>query len=790
MSNFDMLYKQYDYNKSFSPSSNTNYFEKDIKEGLSFFQQNKLQSTLRNNYFNSNNDSNIKMTSSEKNDKINLEAKKIIEREIEPYLSLMKKELNLIVEKYSKDFQKKNDTINELLNLKNDLEEIKKENANNNNILAQKLMKNNENMNEIEQKINNINSDINKFNQLFNIQLDNSSLIPNLNNDIDKLKQNLTLQETNMKTLFSEQKTNTEQTILQKYNECMNKINNMKEENDLLKNKIEELNNTIRIMKSNDIEKNEEQMNQINSNIELKKLLNQYKLELDNKDNKIKNLEDFSENNKKKIEQLNKNIETAFSNINTEHLSIIKLATELKNILNNIQKCEETIDNSIYKKDVIDFKLENINEQIEAQNEKMKEVSIKSNETINERNNKLSFDLTKKFEEYKKYFENHYDAIDGTIISLNNKISEISTTMQTHPLLNMNNNEIITLKFKENQIKFNDIIKKAIEEIKSQIGKLNYNLKIDEINKNNFILFKQNLDKINDEIKKVQTYPELISKIKEELNNKINILEQEKNNTEKNINTDLEPINILKKEINRLSKDIKNIKEEKIPEILILIENIRNIENSGNNIRNENPEEEINVGNRRKKQDNFAKTWSRRNNTNSILDTINTNNNYNTNNFNNNINNFEENNNNNIINNVKKFMENNNKINIENIQEENISNNNINNINNPNMSNNNNFNNNIPNKDLNEDDYADFDYNFNEEKNQEQNRSNNFNINNNNFNNQSNSFGLNNSNQFNSKDKDETNELIDNIINNNNSKNNQSLNKEKIEDNFDDDFDS
>ena len=772
MSNFDMLYKQYDYdyNKSFSPSSNTNYFEKDIKEGLSFFQQNKLQSTLRNNYFNTNNDSNIKMTSSEKNDKINLEAKKIIEREIEPYLSLMKKELNLIVEKYTKDFQKKSDTINDLLNLKNELEEIKRENANNNDILSQKLMKNNDHMNHIEEKINNINSDINKFNQLFNIQLDNSSLIPNLTNDIDKIKQNLNFQETNMKTLLSEQKSNTEQTILQKFNECMNKINNMKEENELLKNKIEELNNTIRIMKSNDIEKNEEQMNQINNNVELKKLLNQYKLELDNKDNKIKNLEDFSENNKKKIEQLNKNLETAFSNINTEHLSIIKLATELKNILNNIQKCQETIDNSIYKKDIIDFKLENINEQIEAQNEKMKEMSIKSNENINERNNKLSFDLTKKFDEYKKYFENHYDAIDGTIISLNNKISEISTILQTHPLLNMNNNEIITLKFKENQIKFNDIIKKAIEEIKSEIGKLNYNLKNDEIYKNNFILFKQNLDQINDEIKKVQTYPELITKIKEEINNKINILEQEKNKNEKNIinnKTDLEPINILKKEINRLSKDIKNIKEEKIPEILILIENMKNFDNSGNNIKKEKFEEEINIGNRRKKQDNFAMTWSRRNNTKSIFDAINTNNNIN---INNNINNFEEN------------INNNNKINIENVQEENESNNNINN---PNMSNNNN---NLGNKELNEDVYADFDYNFNEEKNQEQNRSNNFNSNN--FNNQSNSFGLNNSNQFNSKDKDETNELIDNIINNNNSKNNQSPNKEKIEDNFDDDFDN
>ena len=104
-------------------------------------------------------------------------------------------------------------------------------------------------------------------------------------------------------------------------------------------------------------------------------------------------------------------------------------------------------------------------------------------------------------------------------------------------------------------VKFNDIIKKAIEELKSEIGKLNYNLKNDEINKNNFILFKQNLDKVNDELKKVQTYPELVSKIKEELNNKINILEQEKNNNEKNINNnniDLEPINILKKEMNRL----------------------------------------------------------------------------------------------------------------------------------------------------------------------------------------------------------------------------------------------
>ena len=552
----------------------------------------------------------------------------------------------------------------------------------------------------------------------------------------------------------------------------MNKINNMKEENDALKYKIDELNNTIRIMKNNDLEKNEEQMNQLNDNIELKKLISQLKLEVENKENKIKNLEDFFNNNKKKIEQVNKNVEIAFSNINTEHLSIIKLATELKNIMNNIQKIEDTIENSIYKKDLLDIKLEKINEQIESQNENIKEANVKMNENISERNNKLSFDLNKKFEEYKKYFENHYDEIEGRIISINNKISEISTTMQTHPLLNMNNNEIITLKFKENQIKFNDIFKKALEEIKSEMKFISKN---EDINKNNFILFKQNFDNINEEINNIKAYPDLISKIKEELNNKMNLLEQKiQKENEQSGNIDLEPLNILKKElkkeINRLSKDIKYLKEEKIPEMLILIENSKGVAIDNNSKNNIKKEEEINVGNRRKQGGDSSLPWSRRNNTRSILDTINNNINV-TNRISPRFENLEENNNMNIIN---KFMENNNKINIENIRE-NESNNNINND----MSNNN------RNKEINEDEYADFDYNFNEEnKNKEQNinnidRSNNFN------NNQSNSFGLNISNHYNSREKDETNEFLDNIINDN-----QSLNKGKNEDNFEDDFDN
>ena len=220
MSNIDLLYKsnnfnEYNnynnynnYNKTFSPSNTTNYFENEVKNGLSFFQQNKLQSTLRNNYFNenNNNENNKKYSINEKNDMINIEAKKIIEREMNPYLSLMKKELNLIMEKFNQEFLEKNASINNLLNMKNEIEEIKRTNETIKINLEQKIIKNNDNLNELEQKMNNINSDINKFNQLLTSQTENNTLIPNINNEIEKIKQNLNLNEINTKNLFSEQK--------------------------------------------------------------------------------------------------------------------------------------------------------------------------------------------------------------------------------------------------------------------------------------------------------------------------------------------------------------------------------------------------------------------------------------------------------------------------------------------------------------------------------------------------------------------------------------------------------
>ena len=802
MSNFELLYKNNnDYNKTFSPSTN-NYFEKEIKEGLLFFQQNKLKSTLRNNYFNSNNESYLKMSSNEKMDMINLEAKKIIEREMNPYISLMKKELNLMIDKFSKDFQNKEENINALFNIKNEIEEIKRQNENIINNLEQKIVKNSDNYNEMEKKVKNMQLDIDKINQLFSIQLDNSSSIPNLTNDIYKLKQNLNLQETTIQKLFSEQKTNTEQSIIQKFNVCTNNFNNIKEENETLKNQIEELNNTIRQMKIKEAEKNEEQINKNNNNQELNNLVKQIQLELTNKENKIKNLEDLNEINKKKLEQINKNIEIAFSNINTEHASIITVANELKNARNDIQNFENIIENTIYKKDFLDKLLDNLNEKIEAQNEKIKEINLKANENINEKNNKLSLDLARKLEENKKFFENHYDELEGNISSINNTISEITTTLQTHPVLNMTNNEIINFRFKENQMKYNEIFKKAIKEMEGEIGKIKASNKNEEMNQKIELIMKDNFDKINEEINNMKQYPELINKIKNDLNIRINLLQQQipKENIE-NEKIDLQPINILKKEINRISKDLKNVKEEKIPEILILIENLKSADNSNsNNIIKKEENTEISLGNRRRKAEKESKeikemsnTWSRRNNGKSIFDSIKNINkdiilpsqqNEDNNNDINNSNELNENiSNNNFMDNVKKFMEENNninnRINVDNIKEENNESENL-------MNNNREFNMEI-NKPGNEDEYGDFNYNITDNNNLEQNNIN-VNISNNN---QSNYYGLNSSNNNISKRKDETDKFIENIINDNKNDSKQNINEKsneiKFEENFDDD---
>ena len=223
---YDLIYSNYDFQPNITSQTTTNYFEKQITEGLPFFHQNKLQNTLKNNYFNDSNtrlknENNKNIATNEKIDMSDIEAKKIIEREMKPYLSYMKKELNLIVEQFSKNLDDKNDIINDITSIQKEIESIKTQNDIIKNNLDQKILKNNEILNSQDKKINNIQSNINNFNQLFSNQSYQNNQIPNIIFDISQIKEKINLVEKNNENVLPEIKLFTENLLSTKFNNFM-----------------------------------------------------------------------------------------------------------------------------------------------------------------------------------------------------------------------------------------------------------------------------------------------------------------------------------------------------------------------------------------------------------------------------------------------------------------------------------------------------------------------------------------------------------------------------------------
>ena len=844
MSQYNFLTSTYDFQPNIaSQTSTTNYFGKQITEGLPFFQQNKLQNTLRNNYFNDVNtihkiDNNKMVTTNEKIDTSDLEVKKIIEREMNPYLSYMKKELNFIVEKFSKNIDEKNDIINKCYSLEKETEEMKTQNEVIKNNLEQKLLKNNENLNMHEKQINNIQLDINKFKDLFSLQLNQKEEIPTIINDISQIKNKLNFLDKNNENITTQLQNFTENIISKKFNEYMINMKNIKDENEELKNRIEELNNTITKIKFDNDNKKEENMYQ-NNNEEIKKTINQIKTDLFNKNERIQNMENGYENLNRKIFEEDQKIEEALSNINTEHSSIITVAKNMQNNNKKIDYLENKLNNSYYNKEYTDIKIESINDLINTQNEKVKQnISYINDNFINK---KHYLDLLKKLEDNKKYFENQYDEISGYINSINNNINDLKTTIKTHPVLNMNENEIITQKFKENQIKYNEIFKQSIEQMKEEITKLIRNSKEIDIIKGNIFMCKNNFETIeeelksykefsknaendkhnyenfkkdiqkqfNDNIKEKEELNEAIKQQIDDLNNKISCIEAQisinsglQSNPQDN-NIDSEQINHIQNDIQKLKNEINIIKEQKLPEILSIIhDNIKmQKENQMSNDLNSNKNQIIK---NEKEESNGLMPFSRRggakiqisNKTNVVVKKENQNNEIINENEN------EKNKNNDFMNQVKMFMKNN-KNEFEhnnydnNNYDDNFNNNNYdNNENNDNNYNNNNFDDNYNNFDNNENydnfnkydnnnnynnDYNDYNNGYNNNENDWNNNHNNGNEYEHNNNNYSN-YGLNES-KNNSNVHDATDELINNVLNSNNEQN-KNINNDKDNDDW------
>ena len=106
-------------NPNYNLTTNSNYYSSKIKEGIPIFQE-QNGGNLYNNYIDP-----FKILENEKNNNIynaginnynmnvsDIQTRKIFEKEMNPYLFRMKNELNLIIEKFRKEINEKNQYIN------------------------------------------------------------------------------------------------------------------------------------------------------------------------------------------------------------------------------------------------------------------------------------------------------------------------------------------------------------------------------------------------------------------------------------------------------------------------------------------------------------------------------------------------------------------------------------------------------------------------------------------------------------------------------------------------------
>ena len=137
MSNFNSLYNlEPNLNKSSGMNLTSNYYDRKIKEGIPIFQEigtfnqnlngnnfvdpfKILENSKNGNFLNreNGNSSSLGVGALSLN-MTDIETRKMIEREMNPYLLQMKNELNIIIEKFRNEMADKSKILNDISSLK------------------------------------------------------------------------------------------------------------------------------------------------------------------------------------------------------------------------------------------------------------------------------------------------------------------------------------------------------------------------------------------------------------------------------------------------------------------------------------------------------------------------------------------------------------------------------------------------------------------------------------------------------------------------------------------------
>ena len=599
-----------DFNNLSNSHFSNNYYSSKVKEGIPIFQE-ENGGNLYNNYIDP-----FKLLETQKNNTIfnpgfnnnisNTQTRNIMEREMNPYLMQMKNELNLIIEKFRKEMNEKNNYLNEIGEIKEELIKIKQNTEDNYLNMEQKILNINDILNNQENKLNNLQSEIFQLNHM-NKKNDDYFL----KNEIENIKNKvINIDNTNDKYL-KEMTQNLEKIIDYKFDNMNKNIIFIKEENNAIKNDI--IQNNIKIeMINSENEKKNERINDINS--EFNNISNQInKIMINNNKtmNMINTLEINNSEYQQKIRNLNEKINSLNENFQEVNIESKNQKENINLISKNISEIENNLNILENERTSLNNKIMELNIKLEYQEEKITKNNNIINNTQNENNNILYKDMSSQISKSKKIIDDMREKYDKEISELKNNINQFDNILKNNPFFNMNETERISILFKKEQVKFNETFREQLKLLNEEIKKMKNvsgfdksNLEI--INKN----FKKHTNDINmleQSLKSWTQIAQILTKNYEKIkkdkfsddkssNNNINFTGA---NFEDNLNKIQKYINKNKNDINNLQLDIKEINEKTVPEIykyineqLKLNENVlddNNInKNENNNINNKN----------------------------------------------------------------------------------------------------------------------------------------------------------------------------------------------------------
>ena len=599
-----------DFNNLSNSHFSNNYYSSKVKEGIPIFQE-ENGGNLYNNYIDP-----FKLLETQKNNTIfnpgfnnnisNTQTRNIMEREMNPYLMQMKNELNLIIEKFRKEMNEKNNYLNEIGEIKEELIKIKQNTEDNYLNMEQKILNINDILNNQENKLNNLQSEIFQLNHM-NKKNDDYFL----KNEIENMKNKvINIDNTNDKYL-KEMTQNLEKIIEYKFDNMNKNIIFIKEENNAIKNDI--IQNNIKIeMINSENEKKNERINDINS--EFNNISNQInKIMINNNKtmNMINTLEINNSEYQQKIRNLNEKINSLNENFQEVNIESKNQKENINLISKNISEIENNLNILENERTSLNNKIMELNIKLEYQEEKITKNNNIINNTQNENNNILYKDMSSQISKSKKIIDDMREKYDKEISELKNNINQFDNILKNNPFFNMNETERISILFKKEQVKFNETFREQLKLLNEEIKKMKNvsgfdksNLEI--INKN----FKKHTNDINmleQSLKSWTQIAQILTKNYEKIkkdkfsddkssNNNINFTGA---NFEDNLNKIQKYINKNKNDINNLQLDIKEINEKTVPEIykyineqLKLNENVlddNNInKNENNNINNKN----------------------------------------------------------------------------------------------------------------------------------------------------------------------------------------------------------